>query len=127
MVQTTAASLVSENKVLAHPASVDSIPTSADKEDHVSMGAHAATKAARIMDNVESVLACEFLCAALGLDFHEPKRPGKGAGAAYRAVRAVSPVVECDRVFSKDLLAIKRIIADNSILGAVQDAIGPLD
>jgi len=127
MVQTTAASLVSENKVLAHPASVDSIPTSADKEDHVSMGAHAAMKATRIVENVESVLACEFLCAALGLDFHEPKRPGKGAGAAYRAVREVSPVVECDRVFSKDLLAIKRIIADNSILGAVQDAIGPLD
>jgi histidine ammonia-lyase len=126
MVQVTAAALVSENKVLAHPASVDSLPTSADKEDHVSMGAHAAVKARQIVENVESVLACEFLCASQGLEFHGEKRPGRGAEAAYRIIRSVCPPIEKDRIFGKDINSIKKLIADGSLLRAVEKAVGPL-
>ncbi|MCZ7585822.1 MAG: histidine ammonia-lyase [Deltaproteobacteria bacterium] len=126
LVQVTAASLVSENKVLSHPASVDSIPTSADKEDHVSMGAHAAVKAARILENLEWVFACEFLCAAQGLEFHEGRRPGAGAEAGYRAVRSVSAPAEGDHAFGEDLKKIKTIVSDGSLLAAVERTIGAL-
>ena len=87
IVQVSAAALASENKILAHPASVDSIPTSADKEDHVSMGPIAARKARDIVNNVEQILAMELLCATQGLEFLLPLQPGRGIHEAYQAVR----------------------------------------
>ena len=85
--QYTAASLVSENKVLAFPSSVDSIPTSAGQEDHVSMGMISARNAWKILQNVENVLAIEMICSAQGIDFHTHS-PGVGTRAAYRTIRA---------------------------------------
>ena len=93
---------VSENKVLAHPASVDSIPSSAGREDHVSMGVHAADKLARIVDNVRNVLAIELLCAAQGVDLRAPHRPGPALDAAHTALRARVATLETDRVVSTD-------------------------
>ena len=90
IVQVSAAALASENKALAHPASVDSIPTSADKEDHVSMGTIAARKARDIVQNVENILAMELLCATQGLEFLLPLKPGKGCREAYQVVREKS-------------------------------------
>jgi histidine ammonia-lyase len=95
-----AASLVSENKVLAHPAVVDSIPTSADKEDHVSMGPIAAFKARRINKNVARVLAIEVLSAAQGVDFHQPLQPSPALAAVYQWVRKKTPTMDRDQVLS---------------------------
>jgi histidine ammonia-lyase len=102
--QVAAVSLVAENKVLAHPASVDNLPTSANKEDHVSMGMTSALKLAKIVENVRAVLAIELLCAAQGLDFRAPLRPGRGVAAAHERVRGVVPHVDQDVVLS-DLIA----------------------
>src|SRR5512146_1644809 len=88
MAQVSAAALVSENKILAHPASVDSIPSSAGREDHVSTGVHAADKLERIVDNVRNVLAIELLCAAQGVDLRAPHRPGPALDEAHRTLRA---------------------------------------
>ena len=106
----TAAALVSENKVLAHPASVDTIPTSAGKEDHVSMGAHAARKAAQIVDHVATVLAIELLCAAQALDML-PAAAGRprGRGRARVPSRTAHPAhLDRDRVLADDIAAAKR-------------------
>src|SRR5205814_2407965 len=94
--QVSAAALVSENKVLAHPASVDSIPSSAGREDHVSMGVHAADKLLRIVDNVRNVLAIELLCAAHGVDLRAPHRPAAALAAAHATVRARVPPLATD-------------------------------
>ena len=126
IVQNTAAALVSENKVLAHPASVDSIPTSANQEDHVSMGTIGARKAGQICDNVRYVLACELLCAAQGLEFHRPLAPGTGVGAAHGAVRRKVRPCHQDREFHADIEAIAALIADGSIERAVAGAVGTL-
>lgn len=83
--QYTAASLVSENKVLCHPTSVDSIPVSAGQEDHVSMGMIAAMKAAKVVENTESIIAIEFLCGCQALDFWKPVEPGKGSKIAVQS------------------------------------------
>jgi histidine ammonia-lyase len=109
--QYTAAALVSENKVLAHPASVDSITTSANQEDHNSMGSIAALKLQQVIDNVETVLAIEMLCAAQGIDFLSPLKPGAGSGAAYKAVRTVVYHMDVDRNVSVDIAAVKELIA----------------
>lgn len=124
--QYTAASLVSENKVLAHPSSVDSIPTSAGQEDHVSMGTTAARKAVNICDNAERVLAIEFLCAAQALDFRKIPA-GTGSAAAYKAIRAAVPYLAADRVVAKDIEAMVRIMRDGSLLAAVEAACGELE
>src|SRR5213076_3632293 len=87
LVQVLAAALVSENKALAFPASVDSIPTSANREDHVSMSTLAARKCRTIVTNATRVLACELLCAAQGLEFLQPLKAGQGAQAAYQHLR----------------------------------------
>jgi histidine ammonia-lyase len=108
--QYTAAALVSENKVLAHPASVDSIPTSANQEDHNSMGSIAALKLQRVIDNVETVIAIELLCAAQGIDFLKPLTPGVGSGKGHAAVRAVVPHLEEDRNVSEDIAKVKEIV-----------------
>lgn len=99
----TAAALVSENKVLAHPASVDSIPTSANKEDHVSMGTHAARKALTIVRNAEYVLAIELLCAMQALDFRKPIAPAHATGCLYKRVRQDIPYWDKDRLMHTDI------------------------
>jgi histidine ammonia-lyase len=124
--QNTAASLVSENKVLAHPSSVDSIPTSANQEDHVSMGTFGARKAGKICGNVRYVLACELLAAAQGLEFLKPLKPGKGVDAAYQAIRHGVKAFKQDREFHLDIEAINDMILDGDILDAVEKSIGKL-
>lgn len=126
IVQVASASLVSENKVLSHPASVDSIPTSADKEDHVSMGVTAARKARQILQNLRSVLAMEFLSASQGIELLRPLRSSSGLEAAMTQIRAVVPPIEDDRVFHHDILAIQDLLSSGSLLSAVEDAIGKL-
>ncbi len=124
--QYTAASLVSENKVLAHPASVDSIPTSANQEDHVSMGTTSARQCAMILENATWVIAIELLNAAEALDFHQPVRPGPGVGAARDALRAVVPPLEGDRMLTPDLEAVRALMFSGELRDAVERAIGAL-
>jgi histidine ammonia-lyase len=122
-----AASLVAENKVLAHPASVDSIPTSAGQEDHVSMGATAAVHCWQVCRNVEQVLAVELLCGAQGLDFLAPLRPGPGIAALHAAVRQASDHLGDDRSLSADIEVLARRVRSGEVLAAVEQAFGPLD
>ena len=123
MAQVTAAALVSENKILAHPATVDSIPSSAGREDHVSMGAHASLKLRTIHDHVRTVLAVELLCAAQGLDLRLPVRPGPGLRAAHAHLRSVVPAMMRDRPISPDIAAVRRLIDDGSLLAAARAAL----
>jgi histidine ammonia-lyase len=127
IVQVSAASLVSENKILSHPASVDSIPTSADKEDHVSMGTIAARKFVQIVKNAENIVAMEFLSATQALDFLKPLKPNAGVKAAYDVVRKQVPFAEKDRIFSVDIEAIKKLIRNEEILNAVVAETGELE
>jgi histidine ammonia-lyase len=127
LVQVLAAALVSENKVSAFPASVDSIPTSANREDHVSMAPIAARKARQVLINTARVLACEVLCAAQGLEFHLPLRPGTGVLAAYRHVREHVRPLGRDRTMHRDLEAVEKLIHDGSLLAVVEQACGELD
>ncbi|MDQ3370387.1 MAG: histidine ammonia-lyase, partial [Myxococcota bacterium] len=117
--QVSAAALVSENKVLAHPASVDSIPSSAGREDHVSMGATAALKLAMIHDHVRTVLAIELLCAAQGLDLRRPLRTTAPLEAVHAVIRAQVPAMMVDRPLSPDIAAVRAMIDDGSLLAAV--------
>jgi histidine ammonia-lyase len=119
--QYTAASLVSENKVLSHPASVDSIPTSANQEDHNSMGSVAALKLEQVVDNVETVLAIEMLCAAQGIDFLKPLAPGAGSGLAYRKIREAVPHLDDDRNTSVDIAKVKEIVSVPSFVTQFED------
>jgi histidine ammonia-lyase len=121
-----AASLVAENKVLAHPASVDSIPTSAGQEDHVSMGATAAVHCWQVCANVERVLAVELLCGAQGIDFLSPLRPGPGVAALHAALRERSPHLADDRSLTADIESVAAGIRDGSLLAAAEGAAGPL-
>ena len=124
--QYTAASLVSENKVLCHPASVDSIPTSANKEDHVSMGTIAARKCRDIVDNTETVIAIELLCGAQALDLFTNLKPGTGTLAAYEAIRKTIPHMEKDRILANDITTMKELMRNGKILRAVEKMIGEL-
>jgi histidine ammonia-lyase len=99
----TAASLVSENKVLGQPAVLDSIPTSNDKEDHVSMGALSARKAAKVLEHTEWILAAELLAAAQGLEFETDYKPGIGVQKAYELIRRRIPPIEADRSLSDEI------------------------
>lgn len=125
--QYTAAALVSENKVLAHPASVDSIPTSANQEDHVSMGSIAARKARTIATHLARVLAIEVMAAAQGVDFLEPLGPGRGTLVAHRVVRQAVPHLEQDRPLYTDIDQLTALVESGELLKAVEDAIGPLE
>ena len=116
--QYVAAALVSENKVLAHPASVDSIPTSAGQEDHVSMGNAAGLKALRVLDNVERALAIELLAGTQAIEFLAPLQPGDGVRAVHDAVRALSARLTEDRSLSADI----EVVADAVRAGAIVDA-----
>ncbi len=124
--QVVAASLASENKSLAHPASVDTIPTSANREDHVSMGVTAARHAERVVRNTAKVLGIELLCAAQGLDLGEQLAPGRGVAAAYRAVRARVRGLEGDRYLAPDLAAAEIFVLDGSVVAAAESAVGAL-
>ncbi|MDR7417329.1 MAG: histidine ammonia-lyase [Armatimonadota bacterium] len=128
----TAAALVSENKVLCHPASVDTIPTSAGQEDHVSMGAHAARKAMAVLRNTQQVVAVELVLAAQGIDL-SPRGPGdgpddpglgRGTGAAYREVRRAVSRLREDRVVAQDLIAGLALVRSRAVLEATRSAMG---
>lgn len=110
MAQTVAASLVSENKFLCHPASVDSIPTSNNQEDHVSMGTIAARKSRDVLNNTEDVLAFEFLAACQGIDFRFPLKPGLDTGRIHKRIRKCIPTVSQDRFMAKELVAMKELM-----------------
>lgn len=123
IVQYSAASLVSENKVLAHPASVDSIPSSANQEDHVSMGTIAARKAKEIMENTRNVLAMEILGAVQAIDLRGKKKLGIGTEAAYNLVRNHINFIEEDIVMYKEINKCEEIIKKNLIVEAVERAL----
>lgn len=108
--QYTAAALASENKVLAHPACVDSIPTSANFEDFVSMGVTAAQKAAKILQNTQYIVAIELLCAAQAIDIRGPEKLGKGTKEVYKKIRNITPMVKEDMVMSHHIENIKEAI-----------------
>lgn len=124
--QVVAASLASENKTLAHPASVDTIPTSANREDHVSMGVTAARFADQVVANTAKVLGIELLCAAQGLDLGEPLRPGKGVHAAYKALRKHVAGLDGDRFLAPDLAAAERLVRDGTLVAAAERVVGAL-
>ncbi|WP_293173302.1 histidine ammonia-lyase [Oceanithermus sp.] len=124
--QYTAASLVSENKVLAHPASVDSIPTSANQEDHVSMGTTAARQARQVYENVLWVLAIELASAAQALDFHRPLRPGRGVMVAWRRIREEIPHLDRDRYLRPELERLRELVRSGELVRAVEREVGPL-
>jgi histidine ammonia-lyase len=124
--QYVAAALVSENKVLAHPASVDSIPTSAGQEDHVSMGNASGLKAWQVLANSERALAIELLAGAQGVEFLAPLEPGGGVAAARSFVRGLSPRLLEDRPLSGEIELVASAIRDGSLLGAVEAEVGAL-
>jgi histidine ammonia-lyase len=124
--QYVAASLVSENKVLAHPASVDSIPTSAGQEDHVSMGNAAGLKALQVLENAEHALAIELLAGAQAIEFLAPLRPGEGVCAVHDAVRELSARLDEDRSLAADIGRVAAAIRSGEILAAAERRIGAL-
>jgi histidine ammonia-lyase len=129
IVQYTAAALATENKVLAHPASVDTIPTSANVEDHVSMGVTAGLKLRQILDNVEGILAIELMTAAQGIDFRRSEvapgaRLGRGTAPAYASIRRHVPFIERDTVLYRYMDAVRRELREGALVAAVQAALG---
>jgi histidine ammonia-lyase len=122
--QYTAAALVSENKVYTHPASVDSIPTSAGQEDHVSMGNHAGLKLLKVLENAERVVAIELLCAAQGVDFLAPRKPGTGTSALHAAIRARVPYLKEDRILNEEIELATALVTDPAFISEVEQAAG---
>jgi histidine ammonia-lyase len=130
IVQYTAASLVSESKSLAHPASVDSIPSSAGQEDHVSMGMIAARHAREIVGNAEIVATLEALAAAQAMDLRERMvgaAPAPGTAAARAAIREVVPFLDADRPLKADIDEAIALVECGDLVAAVEAAVGPLD
>ena len=125
--QYVAASLVSENKALCHPASVDSIPTSAGQEDHVSMGNASGLKASQVVANSERAVAIELLAAAQAVEFLAPLEPGRGALAVHEAVRALSPRLRDDRPLTDDIERVAGAVRDGSLAAQVEAQIGELE
>jgi histidine ammonia-lyase len=128
--QYAAAALVSENKVLAHPACVDSIPTSANKEDHVSMGTIAMRQSREILTNVEHVVAIELLCAAQAYDLlteNHPLQGGRGTRVAYEVIRRHIPYLAADRDLYRDIDAMVAVMRSGELVGAVEAAVGPIN
>jgi len=124
--QYTQAALVSENKILASPASVDSIPVSANQEDHVSFGTIAARKAREIIKNTEAVIAIQLLAACQAYEFRKPLRPSKTFQAVYKLVRSVSPKITKDRAFYKDIENVVPLIRNYKVLETAEKTIGKL-
>jgi histidine ammonia-lyase len=127
LAQVTAAALASENKTLAHPASVDSIPTSANKEDHVSMGVTAARKAARAVANTRRILAVEVLAGCQALEFLKPLETAPPLQAVYRAVRERVPAYDEDRFLSPEIEAVAELVRAGTLAGAAAAVCGNLD
>lgn len=125
--QYAAASIVSENKVLAHPASVDSIPSSANQEDHVSMGTTAARKARVILDNVQKVLGIEAFAAAQAISFRGDVKLGMGTSEAYKTIRKEVTPVDEDRIMYTDMNKVDRMIKTEAFIKAVESAVGELE
>jgi len=128
LTQYTAAALASENKVLAHPASADTIPSSANVEDHVSMGANAARQARQVADNVERILALELMAAAQGIDFRREAlgpgaRLGRGTAPAYELIRGRVPFLEEDAVMYPHIEAVRELVAGGDLARTVQAAL----
>src|SRR5207344_3411581 len=126
ILQYVSAALVSENKALAHPASVDSIPTSAGQEDHVSMGNAAGLKAWQVLANAERVLAIELLAGVQAVEFLAPLQPGVGVRAARELVRSLSPRLRDDRQLSGDIEAVAEAVRTGALVEAVEDEVGEL-
>lgn len=122
MPHVTAAALVSESKLLTHPSSTDSIPTSNEKEDHVSMGPFAARKAKQILGNTQHIVAIEALAASQALDFRRPLKPGKGPQFLYGAVRKLVPTLESDRAMTPDIEAITALFHTGELHQAAKTA-----
>jgi histidine ammonia-lyase len=123
----TAAALASESKTLAHPASVDSIPTSANKEDHVSMGATAARKAARVVANTRRILAIELMAACQALEFRKPLETAPPLVAVYRLVRERVAAHDRDRVLSPEIEWLAERVAEGAVLDAAVSVCGTLE
>lgn len=126
IVQYSAAALVSENKILAHPASVDSIPSSANQEDHVSMGTIAARKAKEIMENVRRVIAMEIMCACQGIDLRTNKGLGKGTAPVYNKVREFVPMLVEDRPLYEDINKCEELIINGTIVDVCENEVGKI-
>ena len=129
LLQSTAAALASENKVLAHPASVDNIPTSANTEDHVSMGTIAARQAREVTGNVETILALELMAAAQAIDFRRQKKAlklGKGTAPAYQAIRELVPFIEKDTVMYPYIEAVRQLVGSSALVNGVSEALNRL-
>ena len=124
--QYTAAALCAENRRLAAPAAVDSLPTSAMQEDHVSMGWGAARKLRRVVDNLRRILAVEWVAAARGIELRAPLQPAAGTAAAVSLLRRRVPGPGPDRWLSPELAAAERMLADEALVAAVEAATGPL-
>jgi len=125
--QYTAAALVSENKILSHPACVDSIPTSANKEDHVSMGTISARKCREIVKHSEQVISIELLCGAQAMDLFTNLKPGEGTLVAYKAIRDAISHLDKDRILSRDIETLVHLMRSGKILKEVEKAIGKLE
>ncbi len=123
----TAAALVSENKYLCHPASVDSVPTSTDKEDHVSMGVTAGRKLHEVIDNAKSVLAIELLCNTQAMDFQRPLTTSPALEEVHTLIRKHVPTIDVDRIFYKDINNIIKVINTNEIILAAETHTGALN
>jgi histidine ammonia-lyase len=117
--QVTAVDLLSEMRVLSHPASVDSVTTSANKEDHVSMGMAAARKACRAVRCLQYIMAVELMCAAQALEFLKPLTPGLGVAEGYELIRQHVPPLEGDRALSEDIERLRNLVDD----GALRDIV----
>jgi histidine ammonia-lyase len=122
----TAAALVSENKYLCHPASVDSVPTSTDKEDHVSMGVTAGRKLHEVISNAKSVLAIEFLCNTQALDLQRPLKTSPALEAVHTLIRRHVDFIENDRIFYKDINNLIKLINSGEIVSAAESFVGAL-
>ncbi|MFO7537744.1 MAG: aromatic amino acid lyase, partial [Chloroflexota bacterium] len=127
MVHYTAAALASENKVLVHPASADTIPTSANVEDHVSMGAAAVRQVGQILDHVETIVAIELLLAAQGVDFRQralgTEQLGQGTAVAYDLIRQHVPFIHTDTILYPHMEQVRQLVAEGTIKRAVETAV----
>ena len=126
LTQYVAANLVNENKILSHPASVDSIPVSANQEDFVSMGATSAVKTRKILDNVQYMIAIEFLVASQALEFLKPLKPSPASFEAYKTIRKISKTLEKDRPLYEDIKRVKEIVKNGEIVEKVEKIVGKL-
>lgn len=125
--QYTAASLVSENKILCHPASVDSIPTSANQEDHNSMGSVAVQKCLEVVNNVKKIIAIEFLCSSQALEFLKPYKPGTGVMKGYEIIRKHIQPIEEDVLISDEIHKVHNLIYNESFLNSIESVTGKLE